>query len=181
MISVALQAVASPTTSDVHGVGIAVAGLVDAERAEIVAINLMPQLAGLALGSRVSYQAGLPVYIDQHPRTTHYRRADLDFFIAQLDRASPTPRHALLQGMSPRRAPSVHPPITHLATPTGYESAAGHSSNPANHRSVFGNFHIDCPDISGSASNWLSCTPDSTRLSAARRSESLSLTVITST
>ncbi len=50
------------------GVGIAVGGMVDTDAGTIVAVNLAPGLAGLALGPRVSEKIGIPTYIDLHPR-----------------------------------------------------------------------------------------------------------------
>ncbi|GAB3425274.1 ROK family transcriptional regulator [Flindersiella endophytica] len=50
------------------GVGIAVAGMVDADEGTIVEINLAPGLHGAPLGAVVSSRLDLPTYIDVHPR-----------------------------------------------------------------------------------------------------------------
>lgn len=67
-ICTALQEVLARTDADIRGVGIAVPGMVDTGRGEIVAVNLMPRLAGLALVDRLVDRTSIPTYIDQHPR-----------------------------------------------------------------------------------------------------------------
>lgn len=63
-----LEEVLTGTQAEVRGVGIAVAGLVDTDRGEVIAVNLMPQLEGLDLADQVAQRVNLAVYVDQHPR-----------------------------------------------------------------------------------------------------------------
>jgi len=50
------------------GIGIAVGGMVDSDRGEIVTVNLAPVLSGLPLGPLLEERLGLPVCLDHHPR-----------------------------------------------------------------------------------------------------------------
>ncbi len=50
------------------GIGVAVGGMVDTDRRCIVAMNLLPALAGFMLGDALADRFNLPVLIDHHPR-----------------------------------------------------------------------------------------------------------------
>lgn len=67
-ICAALQESINGTGRDLRAIGVAVPGMVDTRRGEVVAVNLMPRLAGLALEARVAERMSAPVYIDHHPR-----------------------------------------------------------------------------------------------------------------
>lgn len=51
-----------------HGIGIAVGGMVDTEAGEIVRSDLAPVLNGLPVARLVEADAGVPAYLDLHPR-----------------------------------------------------------------------------------------------------------------
>lgn len=50
------------------GIGVAVGGMVDADKGVIVKINLAPALDGFRLGEALSGRFGVPAYLDHHPR-----------------------------------------------------------------------------------------------------------------
>ncbi len=50
------------------GLGVAVGGMVDTNRRNIIAVNLAPVLAGYPIGEILAGRFGLPVQIDHHPR-----------------------------------------------------------------------------------------------------------------
>ena len=50
------------------GIGVAVGGMVDTDLGTIVAVNLVPALNGLRLGSELEKRFSLPVLLDHHPR-----------------------------------------------------------------------------------------------------------------
>lgn len=52
----------------VHGIGVAVGGMVDTEAGEIVRADLAPVLNGLPVARLVEAEAGVPTYLDLHPR-----------------------------------------------------------------------------------------------------------------
>ncbi len=50
------------------GIGVAVGGMVDTDRRQIIAVNLAPVLASYPLGDILAREFNLPVQIDHHPR-----------------------------------------------------------------------------------------------------------------
>ena len=50
------------------GIGVAVGGMVDTDRGEVIQINLAPALNGYPLASELERRFGIPVRLDHHPR-----------------------------------------------------------------------------------------------------------------
>jgi predicted NBD/HSP70 family sugar kinase len=67
-ISTTLRRTAAKSGVALHGIGIAVGGMVDTEAGEIIRMDLAPVLNGLPIGRIVEADTHVPTYVDLQPR-----------------------------------------------------------------------------------------------------------------